>query len=227
MKTSEVAELPLSKIFSYEDNRELNTDYVKTLIARGDVASFPPIWVIEEEDGRFGCVDGQHRVEAARTLKAKAVKAILVEYDNDEELIAHRFELNVSHGLLPTKQQRKDHARWLAETYPEMSLREIGRRTGLDDHTAKRAIKGETAEGSGGAEASSVTKFCRAMRKFHDEESAFLSSKNSERSIAKRRKLIIEECRKQPELVPVMESLAKVMMDAAREARTSLKSVKA
>lgn len=97
-------------------------------------ASWPPI-VIAKINDRTTLLDGFHRVEAASRLGLTHIEASLIETASDVDLFQIAFELNAKHGKPLDLRDRKSYARRLASMHPELSNREIGRRTGINHET--------------------------------------------------------------------------------------------
>lgn len=105
------------------------------LLMESDPAMWLPLTVAPDGDG-FVIIDGFHRREAAQRLGLASLSCVVVPGAGYEDAVA----ANIRHGLPLSIADRKEAARWWAEQEPELSLREIGRRTGLSDKTVKRAI---------------------------------------------------------------------------------------
>lgn len=99
---------------------------------------WPPIVVSRDSAGNYFLIDGFHRVEAARRLGIVGLPALVEEGAGYESSFAH----NMAHGLPLSTHDRKQFAVWLHENYPDLSLRELGRRTGLNHMTVKAALEG-------------------------------------------------------------------------------------
>lgn len=82
-------------------------------------------------------LDGFHRLEAAHRLGLAALSCVVAPGAGYGEAVA----ANLRHGLPLSMTDRKDAARWWADHAPGLSYREIGRRVGLSDKTAKAAIE--------------------------------------------------------------------------------------
>lgn len=109
--------------------------------------SEPATWIallVAPDDKAFVIIDGFHRFEAGRRLGLAALHCVVVPGAGYPEAVA----ANLRHGLPLSIFDRKDAARWWAEQEPDLSYREIGRRAGLSDKTAKSAIDSPIAESS-------------------------------------------------------------------------------
>ncbi|MDP9357435.1 MAG: ParB N-terminal domain-containing protein [Chloroflexota bacterium] len=135
-----VAAIPLDRIRANEDYQPrlggLSERHVRLLL-EGDPAAWPPALVTPNDLGGFDLVDGFHRLEAARRLGLPALRC---RVDPDAGYFA-AVAANLAHGLPLALADRKAAARWLAEQVPGLSLREIGRRVGLNHETVKRAVE--------------------------------------------------------------------------------------
>lgn len=133
-------------------------------LTHSDVEHWPPITVTDNGDGTYTVIDGMHRVAAAERLGLPEIEAVIetgAGYDR-------AFELNMSHGMPISVSDRKDFARWLHEQEPELSLREIGRRTGLSHHTVSNALSGGL-EGGRPAQPDTPTKAARRLVGYVDK----------------------------------------------------------
>lgn len=107
------------------------------LLMQTDPATWPPLLVVPNDDGLFEIIDGFHRFEAATRLGLPALPCrIDPDADYPDAVLA-----NIHHGLPLHPNDRKLAARHLADLDPSLSYREIGRRTGLNHETVKRAIE--------------------------------------------------------------------------------------
>lgn len=92
-------------------------------------------WSDDPGEG-YAVLGGHHTIAVAERLGIEALVCRVMPNGDWEAA----FEDNRLHGLGPSREDRKLHARRLAERYPQMSYREIGRRAGLSDKTVKRAL---------------------------------------------------------------------------------------
>lgn len=115
------------------------------LLLHSEPGTWPPLVVAPEEDG-YTIIDGFHRYEVAKRLGLKDLPCHVKPSAGYPEA----FEANASHGLPLSVEDRKAYARWLYEyerpNGQNISYREIGRRCGLSDKTAKAAVEGTDAE---------------------------------------------------------------------------------
>ncbi len=120
----------------------LKEGHVRLLMA-SDPATWPPLLVAPRGDGLCDVIDGFHRLEAGRRLGLQSLSCVLDSTAGYEEAVG----ANLRHGLPLSLADRKAYARWLAEQYPDLSYRELGRRTGLHHETVKCALEEDEAEG--------------------------------------------------------------------------------
>jgi ParB-like chromosome segregation protein Spo0J len=150
----QVIEIPLKDTckFNHIPERELDTKYVESLIASNNPGEWPPIIVTASYEGlpqgKYACVTGQHRIAAAWALQLPTIRAVVRQFSSDTEITIARWEDNLKHGHISHK-ERKEAAILFKSLHPEMSFREIGRRVGLSDVTAKNAIESAQATRTG------------------------------------------------------------------------------
>ena len=141
MDTHEAAPITLERLRANEQYqpREAGLDerHVRLLLAT-DTAAWPSLLVTPNELGGVDVVDGFHRLEAARRAGLAALSCVVGPTAGYPEAVA----ANLRHGLPLALADRKDFARWLREDDPTLSLRELGRRSGLNHETVKRALDG-------------------------------------------------------------------------------------
>ncbi|MDP9354990.1 MAG: ParB N-terminal domain-containing protein [Chloroflexota bacterium] len=132
--------IPLARLRANEDYQPrlggLSERHVRLLL-EGDPAAWPPALVTPNDGGGFDLVDGFHRFEAAQRLGLPALRCRI----DPEAGYFTAVASNVAHGLPLALADRRAAARWLAERVPGLSLREIGRRCGLNHETVKRALE--------------------------------------------------------------------------------------
>lgn len=138
---SESVLIPLDRIIADEQFQPrtggLSESHVR-LLMESDPTTWPPLLVSTDDSRSFYLCDGFHRFEAARRLKLVALPSVIVPDAGYPEAV----RANVRHGLPLAMSDRKEAARWWASQGPSLSYREIGRRCGLSDKSAKRAIEG-------------------------------------------------------------------------------------
>jgi hypothetical protein len=120
----------------------LKEGHVRLLMA-SDPATWPPLLVAPNGDGSFTPVDGFHRLEAATRLRLASLPCIIDATAGYPEAVA----ANLRHGLPLSLADRKAFACWLASEEPNLSYRELGRRSGLNHETVKRALEEDESEG--------------------------------------------------------------------------------
>lgn len=163
--------IPIEKITAIEeylirfdkvDESGINRAYLKDLKA-SDPSIWPPIYVTSDGDGGYELVDGYHRLTAATELEVGTINSVVLPR-GDREIA---FALNLKHGLHLTVKDRKEHARYLHEEHPDMSEREIARRTHLDHGTVSKAIMesdGENRQPEEDTLADQIAAVCRERR---------------------------------------------------------------
>jgi hypothetical protein len=107
------------------------------LLMQSDPATWPPLLVTPNEIGGYDLIDGFHRFEAARRLRVVALPCrIDPQADYPDGVLA-----NLTHGLPLKLEDRKIAAQNMHSLEPQLSYREIGRRTGLHHETVKRVLE--------------------------------------------------------------------------------------
>jgi len=135
--TSYTTTIPLAAIVADEDyqpRRALNGAHVRQLMAT-EPDAWPPV-LVTPHDGAYILIDGFHRLEAASRLGRETLVCTVVPGAGYPEA----FAANMAHGLTLTIDERKDFVRLLADDEPGLSYRELGRRSGLNHETVKRAL---------------------------------------------------------------------------------------
>lgn len=137
-----VADLDASEtdIVRVESINDAHVEELAEALAHVSPPDWPPLlvrpWDVGAPDDGYAVLGGVHRVIAATHLGIEALPCRIVPHGDWEAA----FEDNRLHGLGPSRADRKLHARRLAHRYPELSYREIGRRSGLSDKTVKAAL---------------------------------------------------------------------------------------
>lgn len=117
--------------------------HVRALVEVPD--SWPPVAIVQNAQGERILVDGFHRLEAARRLGLATIPARVIEFPCDGDLFRLAFELNAAHGKPLSLADRKAYARRLIGSQPNLSDREIGRRTGIH-HETVGALRSENRD---------------------------------------------------------------------------------
>jgi hypothetical protein len=110
----------------------LDRRHVAALIETPDL--WPPIVLFQRGDELF-LGDGFHRFDAAAELGLDQILSVVVPPPADGDLALAAFDLNLKHGWALTLADRKACALRLLRRHPELSGREIGRRTYLNHET--------------------------------------------------------------------------------------------
>src|SRR5215208_5692953 len=145
---TETVRIPIDQIFPAEGYQPrlkgLEEKHIRLLLT-SDPATWPPL-VVTPKEGGYAIIDGFHRYEAAKRLGLGDLPCQVESSAGYPEA----FAANIKHGLPLSLEDRKAYARWLYDhetaNGEKLSYREIGRRSGLSDKTAKAAIEGKGAE---------------------------------------------------------------------------------
>ena len=118
--------------------------------ALADGASFPPVVVFREDDGRHWLADGFHRFEAHKAAGRDAIHADVREGGRREALL-HAAGANASHGLRRTQEDKRKAILALLHDaeWRRWSDREIAKRTMTSDKTVgklRREISGNSVD---------------------------------------------------------------------------------
>lgn len=118
--------------------RPVNQEHLERLI-NSDVSAWPPLKVVAEEGtDRCFIISGQHRYLAAKQKELHSLECELVEdCESDDQLRLVGYEENMRHGLPLSMHERKEYAKLLKKTSPDLSNREVARRAGIDEKTVR------------------------------------------------------------------------------------------
>jgi len=167
-----------------------------------DPATWPPLLVTPAHDGSGGFVviDGNHRLLVARQLGVQALPCIVDPAAGAVEA----FTANHHHGLALTLADRRAFVVWLSENEPQLSQREIAQLSGLSQPTVARIQAGvraagdatessdQSSFGENGTTADYARRVVRALSAFFDNERALFAGATSERTEARRARLLVE-----------------------------------
>ncbi len=163
--------IPLSQLRAneaYQPRLEgLKESHVRLLMA-SDPSTWPPLRVSPNDDGTCDIIEGFHRNEAANRMGLDALPCVIEPTAGYPEAVA----ANLRHGLPLSLSDRRAFAQWLAEEEPELSLRELGRRCGLNHATVKRALEEDEPEGGENRHTSQpdpITKLVRQVERTYRE----------------------------------------------------------
>jgi len=141
---SAVVEIAISDLSVGPSMRERGIDPGHVAALTEVVPSWPPIVVSRSG----GCViDGQHRVAAAQQLGLRTVRAIWFDGSSDDAYLEF-VRRNTSHGLPLTLAERRQAARRIVRSRPDLSDRGIAEVCGLSARTIAR-LREEAGDGSG------------------------------------------------------------------------------
>lgn len=209
--------------------REVDENHVKALVATNEPETWPPIIVTPGAYGdgcHYGLIAGQHRLLAAMDLDRDTILTEVKEYHSLAEMYLAMWEDNLRNGRPPTIAERKEHAVALHDAFPDMSYREIGKRAGIDEKTAKRAIMQsekqedeepdeEQRDYNAGMQAPAL-RLIAAFNHFITKESNVFGSKHSERNIERRARALARCVKGTDESVLLFRSLAATFTQAAQ-----------
>lgn len=180
--------------------RGLDQDHVGHFMM-ADMASWPALDVVNVNVAgqmRHAVIDGYHRWEAARLLKAPTISVRAGSYASENEVIEAAFRANLKNGRQVTTGERSDYALWLywQEPSDKPNLSAIARKVGLHPSVVNRLINKQLKEidareeaearGSSLEEITETEKLLKAIRRYMEKEVAFLAGQHSERSAKKR-----------------------------------------
>jgi len=136
---NELFKVALERIdWKTQDNpRDGSVDEIRFAeLQESDLTLWPPIVVALEGNDRYRGIDGYARWTAARALGVAELPAIVEILPSD--IRSRAFALN-EHGWPLRTHERRAHAVYLRERYPDLSDREIARRCGLSPTTVASA----------------------------------------------------------------------------------------
>ena len=118
MKSKGIFEVPVAKIEViqgllpriYTHTIEEKVREYQEAMAEGQ--EFPPI-TVWDKDGHYWLIDGMHRLIATKRLGRDAIKAEVVELENELEARILAIEKNASHGIPLDKEEKRELARLL------------------------------------------------------------------------------------------------------------------
>lgn len=121
--------VPFDDILVSRQVRSTGTDWdhVASLAAAADQL---PAILVDAKTMRI--VDGRHRREAWKQVGRETIPVVWYEGDDPE---GAAFEANLTHGLPLPLRDRKDYAARLLQRDPDLSDRDIARRSGVSDKT--------------------------------------------------------------------------------------------
>jgi predicted transcriptional regulator len=119
--------------------REIDFNHVETLSCT-DPQLWPPICVTKTNGG-YVYYDGQHRMQAAKLLKAETIQATCKTFPDVNALVEAAFRANLRHGLPASKETRADYCYWLSITFSNLSQRQIAARVGVTQSAVSQAIE--------------------------------------------------------------------------------------
>lgn len=147
---SSVEQIPVVNIVAYDDHPfEIKSDRVQELvesIRMNGILEPLLVRVHPEQRGKYECIAGHHRLEAARQLKLETVPAIIRAMTDTEADLA-MVDTNIQRGfsdLKPTEIGRIMKVRWEALKHQGKKIEvETDNQTGLgmNERTARRYIR--------------------------------------------------------------------------------------
>lgn len=111
----------------------LDADHIELL--QENPGAWPPLVVVDK--GGFLLVDGFHRFAAAQALELAYLPVEVREPPADGDLRALAFALNIVHGKLLTKPDRRAEAERLFRANPRISSQHVSEHAGISPTTAE------------------------------------------------------------------------------------------
>ena len=144
--------IPIAKLKINESLvvREIDKEHIDRL-ANSDSSQWPPLKVIEQENGNYLVLGGIHRLLASETMGLDIVECELLQEpmtENQMRLVAYAD--NIAHGKPLSIKERKTYAQLLHKEDMSLSLRAIGRMTNLDHHTVSSLLNDRDAQDTNG-----------------------------------------------------------------------------
>ncbi len=216
---TEPVTIPLNQIRAYEGYQPrldgLREGHVRLLMA-SDPATWPPLLVAPNGDGSCDVIDGNHRLEAATRLGLHSLPCIIDSGAGYPEA----FAANLAHGLALSLADRKAFARWMAAEEPGLSYRELGRRSGLNHETVKRALEEDDADGGENRQSRQpdpIAKLVRLVeqtyRRGHGRTWLGLGSAGNPKPFRREIEAYAEE--DQPEIARALDAFGRACVEAA------------
>ncbi len=117
----------------------LDPAHVEALgVAYAEGAAVPPLVACSNgADGGYLLLDGAHRLAALRQLGVEQADVELADGPPDR---GAAFANNLRHGLPPSAEERREHARWLQCRDPSLSERDLSKLVGLSASSVHRAL---------------------------------------------------------------------------------------
>lgn len=231
-QAEQVIRIPVQDIIEIDGMpyRVIDEGHVNALVSANEPDTWPPIKVTLIGT-QFGLIGGQHRLEAAKRLKLATLQGIVATYAYSPDKIMEviymdMWEDNARNARAYTVTERKEHAVMLSVLYPNMSYREIGRRAGIDEKTARTAIKKAEKEDAdteqdteqrnyNTAMASPAKRLVSALNAFLNNERNLISAKYSTRNEERRAHALAKMVKETPDGVELFKSLARTFDKAA------------
>lgn len=222
--------------------RDIDQEHVMQFALAG-MENWPALKVVGIGPGlqKYAVIDGNHRWEAAKILKAEQISVIAGNYDSEAEVIDAAFKANLTNGRAASTEVRSKYALWLFWQDPsdKPNLSAIARKVGLHPSVVNRAVNKELkrleAEEEAEARGSSVTeitetdRLLKAIRRYMENETAFFAGPDGERSVKKRATALVRHlnsmsdkgkaARAAKDLQSLYQSLIDVFSDQGQQRR--------